>query len=80
MERINNILLITLLAFVFSCTAKKQISQVPVHTTTKIVERMIPIAMPQDSSTLLALFECDSNNKVILEQLHEAKTSRLNSS
>lgn len=72
---------IVLLCVLFvSCKQQQPVTQVPVVTVERIVERQVPIVLPQDSSYITALFECDSNNRVILQQLHEQKTSGVSSS
>ena len=61
------------------CSSSKHISQVPIETKIEIRERLIPFHLPPDSSSLKALFECDSLNRVILKELNESKSSGLQS-
>lgn len=73
-------LIMALLGFIvlfacISCGAKKpqRQPQVAVFTKEKIVEKLVPYAIPADSSTIEALFECDSLNNVRLKELSEMK-------
>ena len=61
------------------CSTSKHVSQVPIETIIEIRERLVPIHLPVDSSSLKALFECDSLNRVILMELDESKSSGLKS-
>ena len=54
--------------------------QIPVHTKEKIVERLVPYALPPDSTVITALFECDSLNKVNMKMFEELKAKGLISS
>ena len=63
-----------------SCKSQQQPPvQIPVHTKEKIVERLVPYALPADSSQLTALFECDSLNNVRLKEIDELKAKGWNS-
>ena len=53
--------------------------QIPIHTKEKVVERLVPYALPADSTTITALFECDSLNNVQLKELSELKAKGLQS-
>lgn len=57
------------------CNTSKHIQQVPIETKIEIRERLVSIKLPADSSSLKALFECDSLNRVILKELNESKSS-----
>lgn len=68
--------IILLVAIVLAgCNTSKHIQQVPIETKIEIRERLIPFHLPPDSSSLKALFECDSLNRVILKELDESKSS-----
>lgn len=72
--------IIIILAFItLGCSTSKHVSQVPIETIIEIRERLVPIQLPVDSSSLKALFECDSLNRVILKELDESKSSGLQS-
>lgn len=43
-------------------------------------EIMVPFAVPSDSLTFRALFECDSLNNVLLRELSESKSKNMSSS
>lgn len=60
-------------------TQRTAIIEVPVKHTERIVERLVPVQLPADSSAIFALFECDSTNQVILKQLGEEKSKRIQS-
>lgn len=72
------IFIIFLLAFA-SCRSTGNLVEVPVETKIEIRERLVPIPVPADSSTLTALFECDSLNQVQLSEIHELKSKRMQS-
>lgn len=44
-----------------------------------VTERLVPVYLPPDSALLTALFECDSNNRVILKAYDELKSAGMNS-
>lgn len=44
-----------------------------------VTERLVPVYLPPDSALLTALFECDSNNRVILKAYDELKSQGMNS-
>ncbi len=72
--------LLALLVFglVFAgCRTMKPVSEVPIKTETKVIERLVPIQIPPDSAYLFALFECDSNYNVLLKAFTESKTKRM---
>lgn len=81
MKKGNRILMIIAIIITMEgCkTAKTPIVTVPIHYKEKIVEKLVPVVNPADSTNLVALFECDSTNHVILKQLTEAKSNRMNS-
>lgn len=58
-------------------TAQVPVKEVPVQYKERVVERLVPVELPQDSSSVLALFECDSLNNVIMKELNEVKTKRI---
>ncbi|NDW10956.1 hypothetical protein [Dysgonomonas sp. 520] len=61
-------------AILMGCKSPQQ-TQIAIETKEKVVERLVPYALPPDSSSIYALFECDSLNNVYLKELHDQKTS-----
>lgn len=72
------IILIGLL-FVACKTSQLPVKEVPITTNVKIVERLVPVAAPADSANIVALFECDSLNRVIMKSLDEQKGQNVKS-
>jgi hypothetical protein len=72
-------LLIIAAIALLSCSRRSMPIQVPVESTEKIRERLVPVAVPGDSSLLIALFACDSLNNVYLRQIAERKGKNLQS-
>lgn len=68
--------LFLLLMMVVGCTPIKEI---PIKTVERKVTTLVPYAVPGDSATLTALFECDSMNSVILRDLREEKSKNVQS-
>ena len=70
MKWIYCILLITAL---WSCRSAKYI---PVESSTDsiVVEKLVEVQLPPDSSTIRALLECDENGKVVLSWLDIANS------
>lgn len=68
------------LVILASCkTAKQPVITVPIQYKEKIVEKLVPVKLPADSTNIMALFECDSTNQVILKELTEVKSKRIQS-
>lgn len=44
-----------------------------------VKERLVPVYLSPDSALLVALFECDSTNRVVLRQVEEWKGKRMES-
>lgn len=65
-------ILLTITLVCFGCRTPR--SQVQIRTIEKEVERLVPYALPADSSAIEALFECDSTNQVRMKELSELKT------
>ena len=66
--------------FFGSCKSTKlPVMAVPVEYREKVVERLVKVAAPADSLTVAALFECNDKNQVIMAQLDEEKSKRLES-
>jgi len=61
------------------CKTSAPVVQVPVQTTERIVERLVPVATPPDSAWLKALFECNTENEVVLKELSEEKSRLIQS-
>ena len=62
-----------------ACKTQKPQAQVQIKTIEKEVEKLVPYALPPDSTTINALFECDSLNQVRLKELKELKAKGLQS-
>jgi len=72
------LLLLMLIISAISCTTAKKISAIPIQKDSIVyVEKLVPVTLPADSSSVYALFECDSTNKVIMKELTEQKTKNL---
>jgi hypothetical protein len=69
------IIAILFIVLCFSCKTPKPQKQVPIVTIERIQERLVPYALPGDSSSIKALFECDSLNRVQLKELSDLKAS-----
>jgi len=65
--------------FFIGCSNQKPQSQVQIRTIEKEVEKLVPFALPSDSSAFEALFECDSLNQVRLKQIAELKAKGMQS-
>lgn len=72
------LLLFMLMISAISCSSAKKISTIPIQKDSIVyVEKLVPVTIPADSSSVYALFECDSTNKVIMKELTEEKTKNL---
>ena len=73
--------LILLALFVMSCGGLKNAKGTPVNPPDNIaMERLVPVYLSPDSALLTALFECDSNNQVIMKAYNELKSAGVESS
>ena len=72
-------MLIALVVIVAACKTTQLPVEVPILTNVKIVERLVPVTAPADSANIMALFECDSLNQVILKSLDEQKSQNVKS-
>jgi hypothetical protein len=61
---------------IFGCKTQ---APVPIQYKERIVERLVPVTLPADSSSIKALFECDSLNNVVMRELNESKTKGVES-
>lgn len=62
------------------CSTPKNARGTPASLPGNLVtERLVPVYLPPDSALLTALFECDSNNRVILKAYDELKSQGMNS-
>lgn len=62
------------------CSTPKNAKGTPASLPGNLVtERLVPVYLPPDSALLTALFECDSNNRVILKAYDELKSAGMNS-
>jgi hypothetical protein len=66
-------LLGSILALGVGCKTQQPQTQVQIKTIEKEVEKLVPYALPPDSTAIEALFECDSLNRVQLKELKELK-------
>lgn len=65
-----------------SCRSQRNTSLTPVNLPVPdpvVKERLVPVYISPDSALLTALFECDSNNQVILRQMEEWKGKSMES-
>lgn len=75
------LMLILLALFVMSCGAQKNAKGVPANLPGNLItERLVPVYLSPDSALLTALFECDSNNRVIMKAYDELKSAGVESS
>jgi hypothetical protein len=73
---VNCQLSIVLMILLGGCKgARPLVREVPVRTETRVVERMVPVAVPQDSASLMALIECDSINHQLRITNYELQTT-----
>jgi len=69
------IILLFALALLVGCkTQKATVVEVPIQYKERIVEKLVPVKVADDSLSMKALFECDSLNNVVMKQLTEAKS------
>ena len=61
------------LSFGFTGCKSAKVTQIPVRTVERVTERLVPIEVPGDSAVLVALFECDSLNRVLLKDFKDFK-------
>lgn len=79
--------LITIFCFAFGFSSilwlatgcRNQQPVVVIEYQERIVERVVPIELPADSSELRLLLECDSLNNVLISEVSELKTKRITS-
>lgn len=73
------IFILTILLAFTACKTKQAVStpQTIIKDSIRVVEKLIPVQLPADSSAIYALFECDSANNVILKQLNEEKSKHV---
>lgn len=79
MKNLIKILVIALVLLSGCKTVQTPVTQVPINYKERIVERLVPVKVGDDSLSILALFECDSDKQVILKQLKEAKSKGVES-
>ena len=76
----KNLLFILLLSIIaFSCRSRPEAIVLQGEVKEKVVERLVPYALPEDSTRLVALLECDSLNQVIIKELSEVKSGKIQS-
>lgn len=62
-----------ILSILFLGCRSAKVTQIPIRTVERVTERLVPIEVPGDSAMLIALFECDSLNNVLLKSISEKK-------
>lgn len=72
----SNLILLLVLLFVCGCGCKTP-RYVPLQTITVVEERLVPVGVPADSSSIWALVACDSLNKVYVKQLTQERSSTI---
>lgn len=72
-------IMLTVVLLPVSCRTTKEAIKVPIKTETKVIEKLVPVKVPADSTSIYALFKCDSLNRVIMTKLGEQKTSGMQS-
>ena len=76
----KGIIILWIVSFsMFSCKTVRQPSTIPIQYKEKIVERLVPVQLPADSSSIKALLDCNDKNQVILKELSEAKSQNVQS-
>jgi len=73
MKKIVYLIAISALLFASCKTAQPPVKEVPIQYREKVVERLVPVQAPADSTSIEALFRCDSLNQVIMKSLTEQK-------
>ena len=78
---IRSISLLVLLLALTQCRSTRipTVTEIPIQYREKIVERLVPVQAPADSSVVTAQFRCDSLNRVILKSLSELKGKNVQS-
>jgi hypothetical protein len=71
------LLAIATLSVFTGCRSIQQSRDSTFESTSFERETLIPIAVPSDSLTLRALFECDSMNNVLMKNISESKTNNV---
>jgi hypothetical protein len=79
MEKLSKILVIGIFVLVSCKTAQHPVITVPVNYKERVIERLVPVKVPGDSTNLKALFECNEKNQVVLRQLSEEKSKNMQS-
>ena len=79
MKKLSIIVLLIGLCFGSCKTTNLPIKEVPLLYSEKIVERLVPVAAPADSANIVALFQCDSLNRVIMRSVNEQKSKNVES-
>lgn len=63
------------ISILFAFTSCKVVEYVPVESEVHIVDRYVDVEVPADSSSIYALLECDSLNRVYVKQLKEKSSA-----
>ncbi len=72
--------LISLVLYVTSCGTQRNAKGTPANLPDNLVtERLVPVYLSPDSALLTALFECDSNNQVVMKAYNELKSAGVES-
>lgn len=62
------------------CRTKTNVIEVPVNSTEKIIEKLVPVEVSGDSALISALFWCDSLSNVQMMLIDELKSKGMNTS
>ena len=72
--------LLTILLIIGGCKSQQPVYQLPpIRHIERTHTRLVPFFIPGDSLSLRAFFECDSLNNVLMTELEEGKSGRVNS-
>lgn len=75
----KKLIFLLLLLALASCRTTGKLVPIPMQTKTTVRDRLAPVVVPSDSSTLLALFECNNLNQVQLKEIRELKSKGVES-
>lgn len=60
-----------------SCKCKEQLQNTTAIDSVYVKQELRPVVLPTDSASIVALFECDSLNRVLLRQIDGQSTKNL---
>lgn len=76
----KKLILLAMLALMFSCSRKSVPQLPPVVNNTTVQDKLTPMALAPDSSYVQMLLACDSLNQVYLKEITEYKGKRVETS